>query len=325
MTDDSVKKVFIAGGSGMAGRALADHISRNYPHVKIKASCHSQIVDPSRNPEVEYVKCDLRFLEECRSACRDCDSAIMAAAVTGGIAQNVDNPRLQIYDNLTMNTQMLEAFYQEGVKRVIFIGSATCYQPMDQPARESDLDMNIDPAVNYMGVGWVFRYLERLCEFWRQNSDMKIINLRASNIYGPFCKFAPGSSTFLPALIRKAVDKMLPFEVWGSPDTTRNVIYVEEFAAKVAMLLMQKNFESDVFNIGHSKDISVGEAVKLILRLSGHDVEPVYVQTQYAGTKSRPIDISKLEAKINAPTVSLEEGIGKTIEWWEKNRSNWNR
>jgi len=323
MVASSLRRVLIAGGSGMVGRGIVKHLNAYYPSLAVRATFHRQTDCSGFGSNTEYIACDLRDLEQCRDAASGCDAAIMAAAVTGGIAQNTEHPCSQMYDNIAINMNILKAFHQAGLQRIVFIGSAICYQPMERSAREEDLDLNIDPPFPYMGVGWVYRYLEKLCAFWRLHSSMEIVSLRASNIFGPYSNFASATSTFIPALIRKAVAKETPFEVWGNPAVTRNVIYVDEFAAKVTAVLLHPEFTSATYNIGAEDDISVGKAVECILRYTKHNVKPVFCQGKYRGVKSRSIDVSKLAAHISVPTVPTDDAIRKTIDWWKENRSVW--
>ncbi len=326
MTDLNNKTIFLAGATGLVGSSIMRYITENYPQAKIRASyCRTEpFIDHDR---VEYVKADLRSLDDCRRMAQGCDCAVMAAANTGGSYQLTSQPWKQVNDNLIMNAQMLEAFSTEKVKRVVYIGSATLYQESAKSLEEDHLDLNINPPRAYFGIGWVVRYIEKLCEFWRSQSDMEIIIVRAANIFGPYAKFNPHTSNFIPAIIRKAVDKTEPFEVWGSPEVTRDVIYCEDFAKAIVTLLCNDEIKFDTFNIGSGIKTTVGDVVNCALKAAGHKPEAITYNSDKPTTiKSRTLDCSKIKQMTGwQPMYSIAEGIEKTVRWWTDNKDRWEK
>ena len=194
---------------------------------------------------------------------------MLAAAESGGIRMLSQEPWRQVRPNLVLAATFLEALHDAGVRRAVFIGSATCYQPFDGAIREDQLDWNQDPSPETFGVGWVMRTAEKLCEFWGQSAGLDVVRVRAANIYGPRARFDPARSNFIPALIRKAADRLDPLEVWGSPDVTRDVIYSGDFGETIARLLEVEETGGEVFNVGSGRGVSVGEVVKAVLRVAG--------------------------------------------------------
>ena len=321
------KKILVAGGSGMLGRAVVKSLLKFCPETYVRASYFGQKIASQEKNQVEWIQSDLRSLEQCRALCRGCDEAIMAAATTGGAFQLTKEPWRQVNDNLLMNAQLLEAFYQEGVKRVIFVGSATVYQEKEGGLKEEDLDLNQDPHGAHWGIGWTMRYLEKLCDFWHRTCGMELIIVRAANIFGPFAKFDPKVSNFIPALIRKAVDAMEPFEVWGRPEVTRDVIYSEDIAEAVIKLLNEQRLKFDVFNLGSSQEVTVGEVVKWVNDAAQYNPKKMnYMTDKPVTVKHRFLDCTKIERLLGwRPRHSTKEGIKKTVEWWKENRYKWSR
>ncbi|MGZ6210739.1 MAG: NAD-dependent epimerase/dehydratase family protein, partial [Syntrophales bacterium] len=228
------KKIFLAGSTGLAGVSVLLYLLSNYTETKIRAS-YLRTEPFINHPNVEYVRGDLTLRSDCRRMVCGCDIAIMAAAVTGGAQTAVSAPWEQVSDNVVMDVQLLHALHLENVPRAVYISSASVYQDFAGAIQEDELDMNKEPHRAYIGVGWAKRYVEKLCRFWYEKSGLQVIIARASNIYGPFAKFDPAVSHFVPALIRKAVDRMDPFEIWGSPDVARDIIYGDDFAEAVAL------------------------------------------------------------------------------------------
>jgi GDP-L-fucose synthase len=310
----------------MAGRAVVARLRAVQPKCKIRANYFNQKEPFQNDSEIEQMRGDLRKLEDARALCRDCDAVVMVAAATGGAAQNVNEPWRQVNDNLIMNALLLEAAHLEKVKRVILVGSASCYQDREGVIRESDLNLEQDPPSAYFGIGWVTRSVEKLAQFWHVKAGLNVICMRSANIYGPYAKFDPAVSNFIPALVRKAADGMDPFEVWGSPDMTRDVIFSEDFADACIRLLMAEEILHDVFNVSIGVPVRVDEVVKEAVVAAGYEPEIVYNQSKPVTVRSRVLDSSKLQKVVGwTPTTTLRDGIAQTLAWWKKNRNTWTR
>ena len=320
------KVVFLAGSTGMVGSSIMKYILNQYPSIKIRATYHNTkpFIEDKR---VDYVYGNFESEEECRKIVKGCDCAIMAAANTSGSNVLTSQPWKQIKDNLIMNVQMLEAFHSEEIKRVVYIGSATLYQEFNGHIKEDDLDLNENPHDAYMGVGWVTRYIEKLCKFWHKESDMEIITVRSANIFGPYAKFDPLTSNFIPAIIRKAVDNMDPFEVWGSPDVTRDVIYSEDFGRAIVMMMDNDKIKFDTFNLGSGMKTTVKDVVKWSLKYAKHVPSEIkWSQDKPTTIKFRALDCSKIKNTFGwKPQNTIEEGVKKTTEWWIKNKGWWKK
>lgn len=320
------KKIFLAGSTGMAGTAILRHLIENAPTVQVRASYHNTppIVG---NKQIDYVRGDLRSLDDARKMAAGCDSAIMAASFTGGAGFTKSFPWEHMKENLLMNLQMLEALRLENIKRIIFIGSAVLYQEFEGSVKEEALDLNKDPHGPYFAFSWGARFIEKLCEFLHKKYGMEIILLRLANIFGPYDKFNPKTSNFIPAIIRKAVDKMDPFEVWGSPDVTRDVLYVDDFARAVIEIMDKDEIKFGVFNLGSGSKVTVNEVVKLALKYAKHNPGEIrYAQDKPTTVKFRSLDCNKIKKVLSwEPKCSIEEGVRQTTEWWQGNKDSWLR
>jgi GDP-L-fucose synthase len=250
-----------------------------------------------------------------------------ASANAGGATVSTTEPWKQVSDNLVMNTRLLEAFAFQRLQRVVCLGSITLYQEFGDNIKEDELDLNQDPFPAYFWIGWVVRFIEKLCRFWHEKMGIEIIMVRSANIFGPYAKFDPQTSTFIPAIIRRAVDRIDPFEVWGTPDVTRDVKYAEDFARAVVLLLDNTNIKFDVFNLGSGERTTVGEVVNWALKYAGHQPARIVYQSDNPSTnKFRAVDSSKVRRATGwAPRHTIEEGIMKTTQWWVENRNWWKR
>lgn len=320
------KKIFLAGATGLVGTAILQEILRRHPTTVVRAISSGAMLPFLQDPRIEYHQADLRDLDKCRRLACGCDCAIMAAtANAAGAGGLVTRPWQQINDNVRLYTQMLQAFHEAEIKRVLCISSITVYQEFDGSIREVDLDMNLDPPAAHFGVGWMGRFAEKMCQFWHDQTGIEIVRVRAANVYGPFARFDPLRANFIPAIIRKAVERQDPFVVWGRPDVTRDVIYAEDFARAILALLNDLKIINDVFNVGSGIRTTVGEVVELALRCAGHLPAAVRYDTSAPMThRFRALDCSKIQSAVAwRPEYSIAKGVEETLRWWDKNRSWW--
>jgi GDP-L-fucose synthase len=323
----SEKLVFIAGATGLAGTSIIQHLVAQYPEIRIRATFYKNTKPHFLSKNIEWVYGDLTQKDDCVRLIKGCDCAVMAAAYSGGILFTSSNPWMHAKQNLLMNIQMLEAFKELNVNRVIYIGSSTLYQEFEGFIKEDEIDLNQDPYKGYFGFGWSARVIEKYCKLFHDHFGMDIIIVRSSNIYGPFARFDPKTSNFIPAIIRKATQKMDPFEVWGDSEIVRDVIYSNDFAKAIIMLLEKTDIKYDIFNIGTGSKTTVGDVVKLALLNAQHKpLKIVYNQQMPSALKFRVLDCSKIKNIVGwEPCISIEEGIRLTTAWWNENKEWWNK
>ena len=182
----------------------------------------------------------------------------MCAANTSGAAVMATQPLAHVTPNVVMNAQMLEASYQEKIKKFLFISSSAAYPPSgDRPVLEDEM-FNGDPFEAYYSVGWMKRYAEVLCRIYTEKikNPMATVVVRPSNVYGPYDKFDFERSHVTAALIRKVVERQDPLEIWGTGEDVRDLIFVDDFVDAV-MLAMAKINTFDPVNIGFGKGCQV--------------------------------------------------------------------
>lgn len=327
MVDLEGKRVFVSGATGLAGSGIIRALISRPEDFHIIASRRRADGPIYSDPRLEYVTADLLKKHECLRASEGCNMAIMAAANTGGAAASRDNPQAQVTDNVIIDAHMLEAFHANNVSRVVYVSTASAYQPFEGFIREDELDWNIDPHDAHLGVGWVKRYGEKACWFWHKKTGREFAILRLANVFGPFARFDPAVSNFIPAIARKAVDQMDPFEVWGSPDVTRDVIYADDFgrAAVAALTMPQLDFET--FNIGSGVKTTVEEVVGWTIKAACFSPSKIqFGESSTESLKIRALNIDKAEKRLGwVPEIGAQEGVRRTVEWWMANRNTWKR
>lgn len=320
------KTVLVTGATGLVGTQVLQSLLARDPEVRIRAVYH-QSPPAVQDPRIAYRQADLRQPEALGDWAAGCDAAILCAAHTGGAKALLNEAWRQVTDNLCLQAQLFQALAQAGVKRTLFISSAIVYHASETALREDDLDLNLEPHPAHFGIAWVLRSLEQLCEFWHRQTGMEFVIVRAANIFGPYDRFDPERSNFVPALIRKAVDQMDPFEVWGRPDVVRDIIYVTDFVAGLLALLEADEVGVEVFNLGSGQRTTVADVVKCVTDCAGFQPSSVsYDLSQPATSRARVLNCDKIHSWVGwTPEYGIQEGLQRTLDWWQNNKMWWNK
>lgn len=309
------KKVLVTGGTGFVGR----HFVKQLLSLNSKVRVPIHIRDLSiTDPNLEFVKADLRSINDCRHICQDIDYVIHAAGAVAAAGITSTNPMSAITTNLILSTQMLEAAWDVGVKRFLIFGSSTGYPVSDKPIKESEM-WEGDTHKSYFGYGWMRRYLERVSEFVASKTDMGIAIVRPTATYGQYDNFDPVTSHVIPALIRRALfHNEGPFEVWGSGNEIRDFLHVKDLI-RGSLLTLEKEASCNPINIGYGKTILISELVNEILKAVGKEkLEVFFDTTKPTAIPVRTVDTSKAKKLLGfTPEISLKEGITNTVRWYE--------
>lgn len=324
---ETLETVLLTGGTGLAGSAVLRELLATRAGIRVRIPYRSEDGLFISDPRVEYVRANLFEASDCARVVAGCEFAIHTAAQTGGAHQTSKMPWLQVTPNIVADTLLLQALYDAKVMKLIYISSATVYQNFSGIISENQLNYGLDPQTIHFGVGWAKRSAEKLCRFWHEVGGMKIIVVRPSNIYGPAAQFLPQNSNFIAALVRKAVDKMDPFEVWGSPDIERNILYADDFGKAVVDLMNYVDIGFDVFNLGSGENVKVSEIVELVLRYSGHTPsKTLFSELNQMAIQRKMLDCTKIIKLLGwSPITTPEVGIQKTIKWWLENKDSWKK
>ncbi len=307
------KRVLVAGGTGLIGTHLIQSLLQQEARVRATLHQKQRVIQDDR---IEYVSCDLTQYNDCQTAVDGIDYVFLCAANTSGAAVMAHNPIAHITPNLLINAQVLEAACLAKVERLLFVSSTTVYPAVTHPVKETEAFVG-EPHDSYFGVGWMKRYIEKLAQFYYQRYGLKIAIVRPTNAYGPYDKFDDERAHVLPALIRRALAKHDPFEVWGDGTAIRDFIYVTDLVE--AMLgALEHCANCEAINIGSGQSISIREAVATILKLTGHtNAQTIYDASKPTTIPIRLVDLTQARARLNfSPKVSFEEGIQRTIAWY---------
>jgi len=252
----------------------------------------------------------------------------MCAAETSGAAVMKHNPLAHVTPNIVMNAQMLEAAYRNGVKHFVFISSSTVYHDTGEtPTAEYHLRYDRPPHSSYYLVGWMKRYSEILCYSYARavSNPMKVTVVRPGNIYGPWGKFNPETSHMTAAMVRRVAERQDPIEVWGTGDDIRDLIYVDDF---ITGLLAATAHTEDYFvvNLASGVGHTVNDVLYTLLGLEDYNPKVLYDPTKPSTIPVRLLDTDRMRYVLGfQPTMTLAEGLDRTLSWYKENRDTWMR
>lgn len=322
--DFSGKQVLVTGGAGFVGSHLVEKLVSSGAKVRVPVRGNTPksvlFLDKVLN-DVDFIGCDLTVMDDCLAACRGADYVFHLAAFVRGVGYNKTHGAEMYTKNMLINTNMLEAARLHGVERYLFTSSA-CGYPLNAPVPLVEDDFfNGDMEPTNATYGWAKRMGEVQAKAYAEQYGMKVAIVRPFNIYGPRDNFNLEQCHVVPALIRKAVEKWDPFVIWGDGTPTRVFVYVDDIVNGM-MLAMQKGCDADPVNIGSDEEVTMNQLAGLIMRISGYDnAKIIFDSSKPGGQPRRCASIEKAAAKIGyKPTVNLEGGLKKTIEWYKANK-----
>ena len=298
------KKVVVTGGAGFLGQHLVKKLKEKGVETFI--------------PLIEEY--DLRKIEDCKKIVEGQDIVIHLAAVVGGIEFNRSNPGSIYFDNISMNTNILEASRQANIKKFVGISSACAYpKAAEVPLKEDDL-FDGPPEETNGPYGYTKRMLVVQSQAYNQQYGMNAINLLLFNIYGPGDNFNLKNSHVIPALITKCLDVKDEITVWGDGTPTRSFLYVED-AAEGIINATEKYNSPEPINIGNSIEISIKELLEKIKEYTNFQGKIVWDTTKPNGQPRRCTDVTKSKELFSFEAkTSLDEGLKKTIEWYKNEK-----
>jgi GDP-L-fucose synthase len=310
------KKIYLAGHTGMVGSAILRRL-KNDGYTNILTKDISGL-DLLRQNYVEAF-----FANE------KPDVVIIAAAKVGGILAN-DTYRAQfIYENLMIESNLIHSSYENGVKKVIFLGSSCIYpklapQPLKEEYLLSDYLESTNEPYAIAKIAGI-----KLCENYYRQYGCNFYSVMPTNMYGFYDNFNLETSHVLPALIRKVHDAKISgspnVTIWGTGTPLREFLYVDDLTDAIVFLMENINAKDiydqgiSMLNIGYGEDISILDVTKLICEIIGFKGEIINDITKPDGTPRKLLDISRIKNLGWERKTSLRDGIEKTYKWFLEN------
>lgn len=304
------KKIFIAGHRGMVGAAIMRRL----------ADEDCEIVTAMRD------QLDLRDQTAVRTFLSDAkpDVVILAAAKVGGILANDTYPADFLYDNLIMETNVIEGAFRAGVEKLLFLGSSCIYpKHAPQPIEEGALLTGpLEPTNEWYAIAKIAGL--KLCEAYRKQHDVDFISGMPTNLYGPGDNFDLEKSHVIPALMRKAHEAKISGEknltIWGSGKPRREFLHVDDCAD--ALIFLLKNYSgAQHVNVGSGEDMTIAELAATIMSIVGLAGELQFDTSKPDGTPRKLMSGERLAEMGWRPSITLEDGLRSTYRWFLENQS----
>ncbi|MEC7084180.1 MAG: GDP-L-fucose synthase [Bacteroidota bacterium] len=303
-------KIYVAGHNGMVGSAIIRKLKMDgYSNILVRSSKELDL----RNQ---------RHVEEFFQSEKP-DYIFLAAAKVGGILANNTYKASFMYDNLSIQNNVIHAAYKYHVKKLLFLGSSCIYPKFAaQPIREESLlTSELEPTNEPYAIAKIAGL--KMCQFYREQYNCNFISLMPANLYGPNDNFDLKNSHVLPALLRKfheaKIYKKSSVTIWGTGNPLREFLHVNDLAKACIHFMLTYNEKSPV-NIGTGKDISIHELASEIKKIVGFEGEIVWDKNKPDGTPRKLLDVTKAKQSGWESSITLLDGIRMTYDWYVQNK-----
>ncbi len=312
---DHAASIYVAGHGGLVGAAILRALQdRGYPHLLTHRHATLDLTNQAAvngffaTERPEYV--------------------FLAAAKVGGIHANDNYPADFIRDNLLIQTNVIDAAYRHGVKKLLFLGSS-CIYPRHAPQpipEEALLSGPLEPTNEWYAVAKIAGI--KMCQAYRRQHGFSAIALMPTNLYGPGDNFHPTHSHVVPALMRRfheAKEADLPeVVVWGTGQPLREFLHVDDLA-EAACFLMECYDEERIINIGTGDELPIRVLATQVAEAVGYQGSIRFDATKPDGIPRKLVDTSRLLAMGWRPRIGLREGLASTYRWFLEHQEKFRR
>ena len=292
-------RIFIAGHKGMVGSAIVRKLEqKGYKNLVVRTS---KELDLREQRKVE------EFFQQ-----EEPEYVFLAAARVGGIVANNTFRAEFMYDNLTIQGNVIHQAYKAGVKKLLFLGSSCIYPKMaPQPLKEEFLLSGLlEPTNEPYAVAKIAGI--KMCDAYRNQYGCNFISAMPTNLYGPNDNYDLDTSHVIPALLRKFHEARSKHQhtvsVWGTGKPLREFLHVDDLA-EACLFLMEKFNEPGFINVGTGIDRTIKELAELISRIVDYTGRIEFDTSKPDGTPRKLMDVSKIRAMGWTYSIELEEGL----------------
>jgi len=296
---DSKSKFYVAGNTGLVGSAIVRMLKKKrFYNIISSPSSHWDLTVQNRVEQFFRIN--------------QPEYVFLAAAKVGGIGANSESPAHFIYDNLMIQTNIIDCAYRYGAKKLIFLGSSCIYPKFaNQPIKEEELMTGaLEPSNDAYATAKIAGI--KMCQAYRQQYGFNAISVMPTNLYGPNDNYDLEKSHVLPAMIRKFHEAEDKVNLWGDGSARREFLHVDDLAEALYLLLNQYN-EASPINVGTGEDVTIKELAETVGSVVGNK-EIEWDTSKPNGTPRKVLDVSKIKSMGWKPTINLRDGIESTYQ-----------
>jgi GDP-L-fucose synthase len=300
-------KIFVTGHNGMVGSSVVRLLQKNgYTNIITRNKSEMNLINS------EEVNNFFKVIQP--------EYVILSAAKVGGIQANIKQPVEFLYDNLMMQNNIIKSSYENNVKKLCFLGSSCIYPTScPQPMKEEYLMTGLLEPTN---EGYALAKITglKLLEYYRKEYSFNGVSIMPCNLYGTNDHFDKNSHV-LSSLIKKFVDAVDEgidtVEVWGSGIARREFMHVDD-CARAVLFVMENYNEGQFLNVGCGTDTSIKELAELIKKITDYKGNIKFDLSKPDGMLRKCLDVTKIENLGFKPTITLDEGIKRTLSEYKK-------
>ena len=311
------KTIFIAGHNGMVGSALKRQLSTR-KNTSILTTTRSELDLTNQAATFDFF------------SRHHIDEIYLAAAKVGGIHANMTYPAEFLYQNLALQNNIIEGAHQSGIEKLLFLGSSCIYPRLaTQPIEEHALLSGpLEPTNAPYALAKISGI--KLCEAYNRQYGRDYRSVMPTNLYGPNDNFHPKNSHVIPALLRRfheaVKDNKTDVTIWGSGQVLREFLHVDDLAnaAIHIMNIPQGQYQAITepalshINIGSGHDLSISDLAYMIAKVTRFKGEIIFDTTKPDGTPRKCLNIDKLTQLGWTASISLEDGLAQTYQWFKE-------
>jgi GDP-L-fucose synthase len=303
---DRASRIYIAGHRGLVGSAICR---------RLQSENHVNLITRTRN-EVDLLSQTAvdRFF-----ATEKPEYVFLAAAKVGGILANATRPAEFLRENLLIQTNVIDAAYRHGAKKLLFLGSSCIYPKFaPQPMREDSLLTSaLEPTNEAYAIAKIAGL--KMAQAYHHEYGFGAISLMPTNLYGPNDNFDPESSHVVPALLRRfheaAQSRAPEVTLWGTGTVRRELMHVDDLA-DACVFLMQRYDQPEIINVGTGEDVTIRELAEMIAEITGFRGRIVQDTSKPDGTPRKLLDVSRLTNLGWKARIPLRQGLEQTYQWF---------
>ncbi|HEX2341383.1 MAG TPA: SDR family oxidoreductase [Vicinamibacterales bacterium] len=309
-------RYLVTGGAGFIGSHLAEELTRRGASVRV---VDSLITGKRRNLDhlrgVEFIEGDLADLSVAKRAVEGCAFVLHQAAIPS-VPRSVKDPITSNRANIDATLNILVATRDAGVKRVVYAGSSSAYGNTETlPKHEKMPTGPLSPYALQKLVG------EQYMQLFTNLYGLETVTIRYFNVFGPRQDPSSPYSGVISLFISALAEGRQP-TIYGDGEQTRDFTYVANVVDGVLRACEAPKASGEVINVATGGRISLNKLFQTVRALTGSSVEPIYGPERAGDVRDSQADITKARELLGyTPTVMLEEGLKRTLEWYRASLS----